>query len=90
MPIGFVSEAIATSSFDDFLVSQQIIDRRHELVCGRVYAMAGGLERHDLVAGLFYELVARGSRSCRPFASNRLLRMGAEGAVIGLYAINRG
>jgi len=71
-----VSEAIATCSFEDFLEAEQLADRRHELVGGRVYAMAGGSERHDLIAGLTYELVAPEARSrgCRPFISNRLVR----------------
>ena len=54
-----VSEAIAFISFDSFVEEKQSSDRRHELVGGRVYAMAGGSERHDLAAGLLYELLAR-------------------------------
>jgi Uma2 family endonuclease len=40
-----------------------------------VYALAGGSERHDLVAGLLYEMLAPGARArgCRPFTSNRLV-----------------
>jgi Uma2 family endonuclease len=71
-----VSEAIAFISFDSFVGEEQNSERRHELVGGRVYAMAGGSERHDLAAGLLYEFFAPGARSagCRPFTSNRLLR----------------
>jgi Uma2 family endonuclease len=45
------------------------------LVGGRIYALAGGTERHDLAAGLIYELVAAEARSAgrRPFTANRLL-----------------
>ncbi|MGH9164623.1 MAG: Uma2 family endonuclease [Acidimicrobiales bacterium] len=71
-----MSEAIAVLSFDDFCESEGESDRRHELVGGRVYAMAGGTERHDLAAGLFYEALAAGARraGCRPFTANRLVR----------------
>ena len=71
-----MTEAIAVTSFEDFLDGEQRSERRHELVGGRVYAMAGGSERHDLAAGLLYELVAAGARAsgCRPFTSNRLVR----------------
>jgi Putative restriction endonuclease len=71
-----VSEAIAVISFDLFVEEEQSSERRHELVGGRVYAMAGGSERHDRAAGLLYELLAPGPRSagCRPFTSNRLVR----------------
>lgn len=46
-----VSEAIAFVSLTAFLDGEQPSERRHELVGGRVYAMSGGTERHDLVAG---------------------------------------
>jgi Uma2 family endonuclease len=71
-----VSEAIATVNFDEFWRLEGAGDRRHELVAGRVYAMAGGSERHDLAAGLIYEALAGGARraGCRPFTANRLLR----------------
>lgn len=69
-------EAIAVTSLEAFLGGEQRSERRHELVGGRVYAMAGGSERHDLAAGLLYELLAVGARAsgCRPFTSNRLAR----------------
>ena len=58
-----MSEAIAFISFDSFVEEEQSSERRHELVGGRIYAMAGGSERHDLAAGLLYELLAPGARS---------------------------
>ncbi|MGH9056875.1 MAG: Uma2 family endonuclease [Acidimicrobiales bacterium] len=70
-----MSEAIAVISFDSFIEGEQTAERRHELVGGRIYAMAGGSERHDLAAGLLYELLAPAARSagCRPFTANRLV-----------------
>jgi len=77
-----VSEAIAWVSFEQFLDAEAHAARRSELVGGRVYAMAGGSERHDLAAGLVYEAVAPGARAagCRPFTANRLVRTEADGA----------
>jgi Uma2 family endonuclease len=71
-----MSEAIATLGFDEFCELETRGQSRHELVGGRVYAMAGGTERHDLAAGLVYESLAPTARAngCRPFISNRLLR----------------
>lgn len=79
-----VTEAIAVLSFEDFCALEAAGDRRHELVGGRVYAMAGGSERHDLAAGLLYEALAPAARSrgCRPFTANRLVR---TGTAVGYY-----
>ena len=74
-----MGEAIAVVAFPEFCDLESRGDHRHELVGGRVYAMAGGSERHDLTAGLLYEAIAPGARgrACRPFISNRLLRTSA-------------
>jgi Uma2 family endonuclease len=71
-----VAEALAFTTFDAFLEGEQTSQRRCELVGGRVYVLAGGSERHDLLAGLVYELLAPGARArgCRPFMANRLVR----------------
>jgi Uma2 family endonuclease len=72
------AKEVPVVSFDSFLAMEQRASRRHELVGGRVYAMAGGSERHDLAAGLLYEALAPKARArgCRPFTSNRLVRLG--------------
>jgi Uma2 family endonuclease len=74
-----VSEAIAVLAFPEFCELESRGDHRHELVGGRVYAMAGGSERHDLAAGLLYEAVAAGARArgSRPFMASRLVRTSA-------------
>lgn len=76
-----VSEAISPLTFDDFCAREARGDRRHEFVGGRVYAKAGGSERHDLAAGLCFEALAPAARAagCRPFTANRLVRT-ASGA----------
>jgi Uma2 family endonuclease len=73
---GAVAEAIAVLSFEEYCAAEGRGDRRHELVGGRVFAMAGGSERHDLLAGLLYEALAGPARTagCRPFLANRLVR----------------
>lgn len=72
-----MSEVIAGVDFDGWLAAEQVATRRHELVNSRVFLMAGGTERHDIAAGLLYELVAPAARraGCRPFTSNRIVRM---------------
>jgi Uma2 family endonuclease len=76
-----VTEAIAVLSFQEFCDAESRTDRRHELVGGRVYAMAGGSERHDLAAGLLYEAIAPGAGAARsrPFIANRLVRTMGNG-----------
>jgi Uma2 family endonuclease len=71
-----MAEALAYTTFEQYLDDETASERRHELVGGRVYALAGGSERHDLVAGLLYETLAPGARArrCRPFMSNRLVQ----------------
>ena len=71
-----MTEAIAYTSFEDFLGAETLSEGRHELVGGRVYVMAGGTERHDLTAQALWERLAPGVRAagCRAFVGNRLLK----------------
>ncbi len=73
------AEELPLVTFEDFLAGERRSERRHELVGGRVYVMAGGSERHDLLTGLVYEALAPGARAsgCRPFAANRFVRLGS-------------
>lgn len=68
------------TSFHDISNARTFVVRA--LVGGRVYAMAGGSERHDLLAGSIYEWLAAGARAagCRPFTSNRLVRTRGDNA----------
>lgn len=77
-----MSEAVAPLDFDTWLAAEAGSERRHELVNGRSYVMAGGTERHDIAAGLVYEALAPGARrgGCRPFTANRILRVPAGNA----------
>src|SRR2546423_11187092 len=67
-----MAEALAYTTFEQYLDDETASESRHELVGGRVYALAGGSERHDLVAGLLYETLAPGARArgCRRFPSH--------------------
>ena len=71
-----MTEAIAYTTFEDFLSGEVASEVRHELVGGRLYAMAGGTERHDLAAQAVWEAVVAGARrsGCRAFVGNRLLK----------------
>jgi Uma2 family endonuclease len=68
--------AEAPVPFDRFLADEERSEQRHEWVAGHVYAMAGGTERHDLVTGIAYELLAARARQagCRAFAGNRKVK----------------
>jgi Uma2 family endonuclease len=71
-----MTEAIAHTSFQDFLAAETRSQVRHELVGGRVYVMAGGSERHGLAAQALWEALVPGARAggCRVFVGNRLLK----------------
>src|SRR5437588_5247856 len=68
--------AVPYVTFEDFLARERESELRHEWVGRRVYAMSGGTEDHDLIAGLVYQAMAAGAREkgCRMFIGNRLLR----------------
>lgn len=72
-----MTEAIAFTTFEQFLAAEIESPQRHELVGGRVYAMSGGTERHDLTAQAMYERLVGGARQggCRTFHGNRLLKL---------------
>lgn len=65
-------------SFEQFL-DDQVAEQygvRSEWVGGQVFVMSGASERHDLVAGLLYRILAASPLppGCRSFIHNRLLR----------------
>ncbi len=70
------AEQLHSTSFEEFVADQVAGADKAELVGGRVWAMSGGTERHDLLAGLIYEALAPGARAegCRPFFGNRMLQ----------------
>ena len=70
------AEELPTVSFGEYLLNEQEAPRRHEFVGGRVYAMAGGSERHELAAMLVSDALRPGARAagCRSFVANRMLR----------------
>ena len=72
------AEAHPYVDFATFLAAEAAGGRPHEWVAGRVYAMAGGTERHDLMVGLLYRKLAAlaDARGCRAFSHNRLVRLG--------------
>ena len=71
-------EEIPLVTFSQFLAAEEQSEHRHEYVGGRVYVMAGGTERHDVVTGAVYARLRDGALrlGCRPFVANRLVRLG--------------
>lgn len=63
----------------DYLVWEETQPTKHELVGGRIYAMSGGTQRHGLMAGYLFSLVApvAYAAGCRPFAEGRKLQVPA-------------
>lgn len=72
------AQVLPEVTFEEFLAGEASGRQRREWVAGEVFAMAGGSERHDLMTGLVYRLVAEVAErnGCRPFQQNRLVRLG--------------
>jgi Uma2 family endonuclease len=71
-----MAEALAVTTVGEFLAGESVAQQRHELVSGRVYALAGGSARHNALALLIYELIGPKARArgCRTQAFDRLLQ----------------
>jgi Uma2 family endonuclease len=71
-----MAEALAFTTVEEFLAAEGASEQRHELVGGRVYALAGGSYRHNALAQLLHERIAPSARArgCRPCIFDRLLR----------------
>lgn len=71
------AEQIPTLTEADYLAGEQHSEVRHEFVGGRVWAMAGGTERHDIAGSLLNDLLRPAVRAsgCRIFTGNRQLRV---------------
>jgi Uma2 family endonuclease len=56
-------------SVEEYLAGEQGNDFRHEYLDGAVYAMAGGTQEHNQIAGNIYATLLYALRSgpCRPF-----------------------
>ncbi|GIW79334.1 MAG: hypothetical protein KatS3mg105_1141 [Gemmatales bacterium] len=64
-------------SVDDYLRAEEMSPVKHEYVGGVVYAMAGGCNRHNDIAGNIYAALhsrLRG-RPCRPYNSTTRIRL---------------
>ena len=72
------SADVVVVAFEEYLAHEELSERRHEWVAGHVYAMAGGSERHDVLAGLLYLRLAPKALAdgCRPFQHNRKVKIG--------------
>jgi Uma2 family endonuclease len=74
-------------SVEDYLEGEKFAEVRHEFVAGRVYAMAGASEEHNLISGnVFAALHAhlRGKR-CRVFSTDMKIRLQVSSPDIFYY-----
>ncbi|CDH47472.1 Uma2 family endonuclease [Candidatus Contendibacter odensensis] len=64
-------------SFDDYLTWEQCQAQRHEFVCGEVFAMAGGSDLHNEVAGNLYVMLRQHLRGspCRVYMADVKVRV---------------
>lgn len=61
---------------EDYLRLERESSHRHEFVNGVIYAMSGGTERHNLIAGdLYAALTTHLPARCRPFITDMKLRI---------------
>ncbi len=71
---------------DDYLAFEQASSVRHEFLDGVVYAMSGGTDAHNLVAGALYStLFQRLTSPCQAFISDMKLRIATEVAETFYY-----
>ena len=64
-------------TFEEYLAAEAVSEIRHEWVAGRVYAMAGAGERHELMAALLFRALdpIAAACGCRLFIDNRKIRL---------------
>ncbi|RIH84533.1 putative restriction endonuclease [Calidithermus terrae] len=72
-----IARTLQPVAFNEYLALEEKAQRKHELVDGILYAMAGASERHNLVctnvSGWFWQ-AARG-KGCRVYASDMKLKV---------------
>ena len=72
-----IPETETSISVEEYLEGEQLAEVRHEYIGGRVYAMSGGSEAHNILSGNFYTALRehfRG-RPCRVFMADMKLRL---------------
>ncbi|MCL1464563.1 Uma2 family endonuclease [Argonema galeatum] len=68
----FVSESSIYISRENYLKGEEISPIRHEYIRGEVFAMAGGTQAHNIIAGNIFALLRNHVRGtgCRAFVEN--------------------
>jgi hypothetical protein len=63
---------------EEFLAAEMVGQQRHELVSGRICALAGSSDRRNALVLLIYEVIGPGARArgCRAHVIDRLLQTG--------------
>jgi Uma2 family endonuclease len=63
-------------TFDDYLAFEETATTRHELIDGMLFAMSGGTDAHQLIAGDLFLLIAGPLRGkCQVFQSGMKLKV---------------
>jgi len=64
-------------SVDEYIEGEQLSEIRHEYIGGRVYAMAGGSEAHNVLSGNLYAALRAHLRGkpCKVFMADMKLRL---------------
>ena len=70
-----------------YLEAEQLRDVRHEYLGGKLYAMAGASDRHNIIAGnIFGELRTQlRGKTCRAYINDMKVRTEAKGRTIFYY-----
>ena len=77
---------IEICSAEDYLVRERASAYRHEYVDGALYAMAGASERHNLIAGNFFDALSNHLPDrCRAFMTDMKVRIWQERAEFFYY-----
>ncbi|RYM33232.1 Uma2 family endonuclease [Meiothermus sp. PNK-Is4] len=78
--MGEAAKLLARLSFEEYLALEERVPRKHELVDGVMYAMAGASDRHNrIVVNLVLALgPAARQRGCALYASDMKLRVGRD------------
>jgi len=71
----------AQTSVEDYLVSEQSTEIKHEYLGGQVVAMGGTSDRHGLIAGSLYAALLPGARrkGCQLFIADMKVRVDHDG-----------
>ncbi|MGB7518348.1 MAG: Uma2 family endonuclease [Spirulinaceae cyanobacterium] len=85
--INVMQSPLTFLTVEDYLDTEKHSKTRHEYVDGRIFAMAGASEEHNLIAGNLYTALRSNLRgtSCRTFVSDMKVKVSIQKADIFYY-----